>query len=55
MEVDSAVRRLRPHRADGHTHLHAEHFKQWRREANPKEQSKTPPQRERWMCLVDIV
>ena len=27
-EVESAVQRLHPHRAGGHTHLRAEHFKQ---------------------------
>ena len=27
-EVEEEVRRLRPRRAGGHTHLHAEHFKQ---------------------------
>ena len=26
-EVEAAVRRLRPHRAGGHTHLRTEHFK----------------------------
>ena len=30
-EVEEEVRRLRPRRAGGHTHLHEEHFKQsWR-------------------------
>ena len=42
-EVETAVRRLRPHRAGGHTHLCAENFKQWRRETYSGEQSKTPP------------
>ena len=41
-EVEEAVLRLRPHRAVGHTHLNVEHFKQWRREAYPGENSKTP-------------
>ena len=40
-EVDAMVCRLRPHKAGGHTHLCAEHFKQWRQEAYPREQSKT--------------
>ena len=53
--MEAAVRRLRPHRAGGHTHLRAEHFKQWRREAYPGEQLKNPLQRERWLCLVDLV
>ena len=38
-EVEAAVRRLLPHRTGGHTHLHAEQFKQWQREAyqiNPR-------------------
>ena len=41
-EVESAVRRLRPQRVGRHTHIGAEHFKQWQREAYPGEQSKTP-------------
>ena len=32
-EVKAAVQRPCPHRAGRHTHLHVEHFKQWRREA----------------------
>ena len=31
-EVEAEVRRLRPHRAGGHTNLCAEHLNQWRRE-----------------------
>ena len=54
-EVEAAVRRLCPHRVGGKTHLCAEHFKQWRRETYPWEKSNTPPWRERWMCLVNIV
>ena len=54
-EVEAAVRRLRQHREGGHTHFHAEHFKQWRRETYPGEQSKTPPRRDCCLCLVDIV
>ena len=53
--MEAALLRLRPHRAGGHTHLRAEHFKYWRREAYPGEQLKTSLQRERWLCLVDIV
>ena len=49
------VIRLRPHRSGRHTHLHAEHFKQWRREAYPGENLKTPPQMELWLFLVDLV
>ena len=41
-EVEAALQHLRPHRAGGYTHLRAEHFKQWRWEAYPREQSKTP-------------
>ena len=54
-ESEVSVRRLRPSRAGGHTHLCAEHFKKWRREAYPGERLKTPPWRERWLYLVDIV
>ena len=54
-EVEAAVSRLRPHKAGRHTHLCAEHFKQWRREAYLGGQSKTPPQGELWMCLVEIL
>ena len=53
--MEAGVRRLRPHRADGYTHLCAEHLKHWRREAYPGEKSKTPLWIERWMCLVKIV
>ena len=42
-ELEEMVRRLRKHRAGGNTHLHKEHFKHWRRDAYPREQSKTPP------------
>ena len=54
-EVESAVHLLRPHRADGHTHLHEEHFKQWIQEAYPGEKLKTSPWMERYLCMVDIV
>ena len=54
-EVEAAARRLFPHRAGGHTHLHAEQFKQWQREAYPGDQSNKPSRRERWLCLVDIL
>ena len=37
VEVKAAVRCLLPHRAGGHTHIRAEHFKQWQREAYPGE------------------
>ena len=49
------VRHLRPHSEGGHTYLRTEHFKQWKMEAYPGEQSKNPPWRERCMCLVDIL
>ena len=42
-EIEAGLHRLRPHREVGKTHLRAEHFKQWRREAHPREQLKTPP------------
>ena len=54
--MESAVRRLIPHREGRHNHLHAEQFKQWRREEYPREQLNTPsPRMERWICMVDIV
>ena len=34
-EVEERVRHLRPHTTGGHTHLHADHFKQWCRESYP--------------------
>ena len=37
VEKEAAVRRLRPYRAGGHTHLHAEHFRQWQMEYYPRE------------------
>ena len=46
-EVEAAVQRLLPRRAGGHTHLCAEHFKKWRQEEYPMDQSKNPPRRER--------
>ena len=33
----------------------AEHLKKWQQKAYPGEHSKTLPQREQWMCLVDLV
>ena len=33
LEVEAEVQHLHPHRADGHTHLHTEHFNHWQREA----------------------
>ena len=42
VEVEAAVHRLRPHRTGRHTHLRAEHFKQWWREAYHRDQLKTP-------------
>ena len=54
-EMEASVRRLRLHREGGHTRICAEHFKQWQKEAYIREQSNTPPWRERWFCLVDIV
>ena len=53
--MEASVFYILPHSAGGHTHLRAEHFKQWWREAYPWEQSNTPPQREHLLCLVDIV
>ena len=54
-EVEAAVFRLHPYKAGGHTHLHAEHLKQWMWEAYPREDSKTPTRTKWWMCLVDIL
>ena len=54
-EVAAELLHLRPHKAGGHTNLHAEHFKRWQREAYPGENSKTPPQRELLLCLVDLL
>ena len=54
-ELEAVVLCLRPHRSGGHTHLRAEHFKQWQRGVYLRDYSKTSPRRERWMCLVDIV
>ena len=53
--MEEAVRHLCSHKAVGHTHLCVEHFKQWQREAYPGDKPKTLSQRERWLCLVDIV
>ena len=41
-EVETAVRRLFPLKAGGHTHLRVEHFKQWQQDAYPGDQSKPP-------------
>ena len=46
---------MRPLKAGVYTYLCTEHFKQWLQEACLRENSKTPPQTERWMCLLDIV
>ena len=54
-EVEAAVHHLLPHLAGGHTQLRTELFKKLRMEAYPMEQLKTPPQREHWLCLVEIV
>ena len=54
-DMKASVQRLRLHRAGGHTHLCVEHFKQWQRETYPGEQSKIPPRREHWVCLVDLL
>ena len=32
-EAEAAVRRLRPHKAGGHTHLRVDHFNTWLRKA----------------------
>ena len=37
------VRHLRLHKVRGHTHLHAEHFKQWLWEVYPVEGTSNPP------------
>ena len=42
-EVEAAVLRLKFHKAGGNTHLHAEHFKKWLREAYSTEGKSTPP------------
>ena len=55
LELEAAVCCLSLLKAGRYTHLCAEHFKKWLREAYPRENSKTPPWTERWMCLVDIV
>ena len=55
VDVEAVVRNLLPHRVGGHTHLRTEHFKQWRREAYPRENLKTPPRMEYWLCLLDIL
>ena len=52
--MEAAVLRLRPLKSVRHTHLRAEHFKQWLREAYPTENSKTALQTEHCMCLVEI-
>ena len=54
-KLEVAVRCLRLHRVGSHTHFRADHSKKWQMEAYPGEQLKTPPQRERWLYLVDIV
>ena len=48
-KVEAAVRRLPLHRVSRHTHLRAEHFKQWQKEAYPGEQSKNPT--EETLCM----
>ena len=53
--MEASFHRLFPLKACRHTHLRAEHFKQWLREAYPGENSNTPPRIERRMILVDIV
>ena len=53
--METVVRFLRPHRSDIHTHLCVDHLNYFQQEAYPGEQSKTPPRRELWLCLVDIV
>ena len=40
--MESSVRRLRPNREGGHTHLQMKHFKQWWREVYPGYLLKTP-------------
>ena len=42
VEVEAAVQFLRLHRADVHTHLHADNSKQRQRETYLREQSNTP-------------
>ena len=53
--MEAAVCCLHPPKEGGHTHLCAEHFKQWLWEAYPRENLKTPPQTECWICLVEII
>ena len=45
-DMEASFHRLFPLKACRHTHLRAEHFKQWLREAYPGENSKTPTQAE---------
>ena len=53
--MEAEVCRLLPHRACGHNYLRTEHFKHWWREAYHWDQSKNPPQMDRWRCLVEIL
>ena len=55
VQVGAAVQCLLPHKTGRHTHLHAENFKTWLREAYPGEGTNPLPKTGRWMQLVAIV
>ena len=42
-EAEAVVQRLRPLKAGGHTHLRADHLKQWLQETYLRVNSKNPP------------
>ena len=52
--MEASVHRLRINREGGHTHLQAEHFKMWLREAYPEKEAPPPPKSVKWMKLVDL-
>ena len=53
-EIQTAVARLKTNRAGGHSHLRAEHFKDWHAQAYPTN-AEQEPNRHRWDKLVAIV
>ena len=53
--METAFFRLRPLKVGGHTHLRVDRFKRWLREAYSRENLKTSPLTELWMCLVEII
>ena len=55
VEVEASVRCLCMNKADIQTHLIADHFKNWLREAYPMEGNSTHPNIERWRTLVDLM